>query len=65
MMRIVRHADGSVATDPGGKAPGRGTYVCADSACREPARLADAVRRALAVTAESTRSLAEEIHAAT
>jgi predicted RNA-binding protein YlxR (DUF448 family) len=47
MTRIVRQADGSVAVDPSGKAPGRGTYVCDQVACREPKRLADGVQRAL------------------
>jgi predicted RNA-binding protein YlxR (DUF448 family) len=47
MTRVVRSADGSVAVDPTGKAAGRGTYVCDDPACREPRRLAEAVRQAL------------------
>lgn len=47
MARLVRSADGSVARDPSGRAPGRGTYVCDDPACRAPERLADAVQRAL------------------
>ena len=47
MTRLVRHADGSVTADPTGKAPGRGTYVCDQAACREPRRLAEGVQRAL------------------
>ncbi len=47
MSRLVRHGDGSVAVDPTGKAPGRGTYVCDQAACREPRRLAEGVQRAL------------------
>ncbi|HLE89140.1 MAG TPA: YlxR family protein [Candidatus Limnocylindria bacterium] len=49
MTRIVRRADGSVAADASGKAPGRGTYVCDRAGCREPGALADGVRRALGV----------------
>jgi predicted RNA-binding protein YlxR (DUF448 family) len=49
MTRVVRALDGSVAVDPTGKAAGRGTYVCDDPACREPVRLAKAVKRALEV----------------
>jgi len=49
MTRVVRTPDGSVAIDPTGKAAGRGTYVCDDPACREPTRLAEAVKRALEV----------------
>jgi predicted RNA-binding protein YlxR (DUF448 family) len=33
--------------DATGKAAGRGAYVCADVACRDPRRLAAAVHRAL------------------
>jgi predicted RNA-binding protein YlxR (DUF448 family) len=47
MTRVVRAADGSVSIDPTGKAAGRGTYVCDDSACREPRRLAEGIGRAL------------------
>jgi predicted RNA-binding protein YlxR (DUF448 family) len=49
MTRVVRALDGSVAIDPTGKAAGRGTYICDDPACREPTRLAEAVKRALEV----------------
>jgi predicted RNA-binding protein YlxR (DUF448 family) len=52
MTRLVRSADRTVAPDPTGKAPGRGTYICDDPACREPRRLADAVQRALGATVE-------------
>ena len=45
--RLVLSPDGSVATDPGGKARGRGTYVCGEAACHEPHRLAEGVQRAL------------------
>lgn len=47
MTRLVRRADGSVAADPSGKAPGRGTYLCDQATCHEPQRLSEAVQRAL------------------
>jgi predicted RNA-binding protein YlxR (DUF448 family) len=47
MTRLVRRADGTVAADPSGKAPGRGTYLCDQAACREPRQLAEGVQRAL------------------
>lgn len=50
MTRVVRAPDGSIAIDPTGKAAGRGTYICDDPGCRDPLRLAEAVKRALGVT---------------
>ncbi|MDP9467206.1 MAG: YlxR family protein [Chloroflexota bacterium] len=47
MSRLVRRSDGTVAADPTGKAPGRGTYLCDQATCREPGRLAEGVQRAL------------------
>ena len=47
MLRLVRAADGSVDRDDTGRRPGRGTYICQDPACREPARSAAAIKRAL------------------
>ena len=63
MTRIVRAPDGTVALDRTGKATGRGTYVCDDSACHEPTQLAAGIKRALSVQfAPGTLDL-EEIHA--
>jgi predicted RNA-binding protein YlxR (DUF448 family) len=47
MTRVVRLADGSIVRDETGRAPGRGTYICHDPACRDVERSAAAVRRAL------------------
>ena len=47
MTRVVRRADGTIAVDPSGKAPGRGTYLCDQAACRDPGRLTEGIRRAL------------------
>jgi len=44
---MVRGADGSVNRDPSGREPGRGTYVCHEPACQDPARISPAVKRAL------------------
>ena len=45
----MRDADGSIRTDPGGRAEGRGAYLCDDPGCRgrvasRPALLARALR---------------------
>jgi len=63
MSRLVRRADGSVAVDPTGKAPGRGTYLCDQSACREPQRLVEGVQRALGAQIEAELLLSEVEHA--
>jgi len=65
MTRVVRRPDGSVALDLGGRAPGRGTYICEDPACREPDRLAQGVKRALEVAVPPGALELEETHAAT
>jgi predicted RNA-binding protein YlxR (DUF448 family) len=62
MTRLVRSGESALA-DRTGKAAGRGTYVCDDPACREPQRLAEAVRRALGVELDP-RAL-EEVRSAT
>lgn len=33
LVRIVRSPQGEVSVDLGGKAPGRGAYLCAENAC--------------------------------
>ena len=54
MTRIVRTPEGSVVADPTGRLPGRGTYICQEPACREPATAAAAIKRALGVEPEAT-----------
>jgi predicted RNA-binding protein YlxR (DUF448 family) len=63
MSRLVRRSDGSVAVDPTGKAPGRGTYLCDQAACREPVRLAEGVQRALGGPVVAEMILSEVDHA--
>ena len=33
MTRVVKNADGEIALDPTGKAPGRGAYICKSAEC--------------------------------
>ena len=61
LTRVVRTPEGEVRLDPGGRAPGRGTYVCAQAACRDPGKLAAAVQRALG--AAPPENLVEVAHA--
>ena len=38
LLRVVRHADGTVGIDPTGKSPGRGAYLCPSAECLRLAR---------------------------
>jgi predicted RNA-binding protein YlxR (DUF448 family) len=44
---VVRLPDGTVQIASSGKMPGRGAYVCADSACVRLAKKKNALSRAL------------------
>ena len=50
MIRVVRGTDGTVSLDFGGKAPGRGAYICPDPACLKKALKSKALDRSLEVT---------------
>ena len=50
MIRVVRGTDGSVSLDFGGKAPGRGAYICPDSECLKKAIRSKSLDRSLEVT---------------
>ena len=50
MIRVVRSTDGTVNLDFGGKAPGRGAYVCPDPECLKKALRSKALDRSLEVT---------------
>ena len=63
MTRVVRRPDGSIALDPTGKAPGRGTYLCDQDSCRDPKRLADGIQRAFGGAVAVDQLLAEVSHA--
>ena len=47
MIRVVRGTDGTVSLDFGGKAPGRGAYLCPNPECLKKAMKANSLGRAL------------------
>ena len=47
MIRVVRGTDGTVHLDFGGKAPGRGAYLCPNPECLKKAMKANSRGRAL------------------
>lgn len=49
MVRIVRSPEGNVSLDRSGKKPGRGAYVCPDTACIEKAFQSKSLERTLQV----------------
>ena len=49
MIRVVRGTDGTVHLDFGGKAPGRGAYLCPNSECLKKAMKANSLGRALEI----------------
>lgn len=46
LIRVVRSPQGDMSLDFKGKLPGRGAYVCPNSACLQKARKAKALERA-------------------
>ena len=49
LIRVVRGTDGTVNLDFGGKANGRGAYLCLHSECLKKAPRSTALERSLAV----------------
>lgn len=47
MIRVVRGTDGAVHLDFGGKAPGRGAYLCPNAECLKKAIRSKALDRSL------------------
>ena len=47
MIRVVRGTDGTVSLDFGGKANGRGAYICPDPECLKKAQKSRALERSL------------------
>ncbi len=47
LIRVVRGTDGTVRLDFGGKAPGRGAYICPDPECLKKAIRSKALERSL------------------
>lgn len=65
LLRVVRRPEkdgGGLAVDPGGKAAGRGAYVCAASVCIEKAIKQKRFERSLSV-AGAPATLADELKA--
>ena len=57
LMRIVRLPDGRTETDPTGKKPGRGAYICYDEKC-----LAKGMKRlSRSLSAEISADIAAEL----
>ena len=46
LIRVVRSPEGEISLDFKGKKPGRGAYVCPDSACLAKAKKSRALERA-------------------
>ena len=49
MIRVVRGTDGTVKLDFGGKANGRGAYICPNLECLKKAQRSKALERSLEV----------------
>lgn len=45
LVRVVRAPSGEISIDPVGKKPGRGAYLCPDSACLAKAKKKKALER--------------------
>ena len=54
LVRVVRSAEGQISLDPIGKAPGRGAYLCPNTACLEHARKTRALERAFGQKVEDS-----------
>ena len=50
LIRVVRGTDGNVSLDFGGKAPGRGAYICPNVECLRKAMKSRSLDRSLEVT---------------
>lgn len=47
LIRVVRSPEGELSIDPGGKAAGRGAYICRDAVCFRSSRKAKRLDRSL------------------
>ena len=63
LIRVVRGTDGTVSLDFGGKAPGRGAYICPDPECLKKAMKSRSLERSLetAIPQEVYERLAKEM----
>ncbi len=46
LIRVVKSPEGNISMDFSGRSPGRGAYLCPDSACLARARKSRALERA-------------------
>ncbi|MGE3798130.1 MAG: RNase P modulator RnpM [Thermomicrobiales bacterium] len=53
LIRVVRTPDGSVVVDPGGKANGRGAYLCENPDCWRRALTSNSIEYALKVSLDA------------
>lgn len=58
MIRVVHQKDGTILLDAGGKAAGRGAYVCPSLACLKAARKARRLEKAFSC------KISDEVYAA-
>ena len=63
LIRVVRSPEGEISLDFKGKKPGRGAYVCPESACLQKARKSRALERAFetAIPAEVYETMETEL----
>lgn len=66
LIRVVKSPEGEISLDFVGKKPGRGAYLCPDSACLARARKTKALERAFetAIPAEIYEALLAQMEAA-
>lgn len=66
LIRVVKSPEGEISLDFRGKAPGRGAYVCPNSACLKRAIKSKALERAFetAIPQEIYEALLERMEAA-
>ena len=53
LIRVVRTPEGNIILDPGGKANGRGVYLCKESVCWEKSVKKERLSQALKITITS------------
>ena len=65
LIRVVKSPEGEISLDFKGKKPGRGAYLCPDSACLARARKGRALERAFetALSPELYATLEQEMEA--
>ena len=57
LIRVVRAPDGRLSVDLRGKSPGRGAYLCPETACLERGTVDGSLQRALEVTIDEATTV--------